>query len=246
MSGDSPAGAPLDISSVMPPPEPTQKDSSQPPSVRVWDVPTRLFHWAIVILIAVSWLSADRGYMRVHLWSGLALLTLVVFRIVWGFVGSTTSRFSNFIHSPASVLGYLRQSAGAQKRLYAGHNPAGGLMVVVLISALCAQIVTGLLANNDINFNSPLATLVSKEVSDEMTVLHGSLFDLILVLVWMHVVAVFFYLFVKGENLVWPMFTGRKHRAHVPGGVSIRFTSVPLALFLIGFCALLVWWFLWP
>lgn len=210
--------------------------------VQVWDAPVRLFHWAIVILMLVSWLSADQGYMRVHLWSGLTLLALLIFRLVWGVIGSTTARFRNFLHPPRTVLAYLRSLAGANKALFAGHNPAGGLMVVGLIAVLLLQAVTGLFSNDGLRFHGPLALLVSEETSTGITGLHGTIFNLILVLVWLHVVAVGFYLFVKGDNLIFPMLTGKKKRAHVPEGWSIKPAHPLMALLVLMAAAGLVFW----
>ena len=102
--------------------------------IRVWDVPTRLFHWGMVALVFVSWLSADQGYMAVHLWSGLSLLALLLFRLGWGLMGSTTARFSDFLRPPREVLAYLRSQARGATILHAGHNPAGGLMVIALLA----------------------------------------------------------------------------------------------------------------
>ena len=201
----------------------------QTPHVRVWDAPTRLFHWAIVILVFVSWLSADQGFMTVHLCSGLALLALLLFRIGWGLIGSTTARFRDFLHPPRAVLAYLRRGEG----LYAGHNPAGGLMVIALIMVLLAQAVTGLFANDGLHFSGPLALLVSEDVSNRVTDLHGLIFNVILLLVWCHVVAVGFYLFVKGHNLVKAMVTGKKPHAHVPAEARIAFTRSYIALLLL-------------
>jgi len=203
------------------------------PRVYVWDAPTRLFHWSIVILIFVSWLSADQGYMKIHLWSGLTLLTLLVFRIGWGFAGATTARFSNFLHAPQKVLVYLRDVARGSKPLHAGHNPAGGLMVVALLAILLAQATTGLFANDGLKFSGPLALVVSADQSDRLTQIHGILFDVILVLIWFHLVSIGFYFLVKGENLVGPMVTGKKHRAHVPEGVALVFTHPIIALLLL-------------
>jgi cytochrome b len=201
--------------------------------IRVWDAPTRLFHWSVVILIFASWLSADRGYMTVHLWSGLSLLALLLFRLGWGLMGTTTARFSDFLHPPRKVLAYLRTQARGGKPLHAGHNPAGGLMVMVLLAALAAQVATGLFANDGLKFAGPLAFFVSDDASDGLTRVHGVIFNIILALIWLHVVAVGFYYFVKGENLVGPMLSGRKHRAHVPEGASIIFAHPALALGLL-------------
>lgn len=214
--------------------------SGRPVYVLVWDVPIRLFHWSIVILVAVSWFSADQGYMRVHLWSGSALLVLLLFRLAWGFAGSTTARFASFLHPLPRVIGYLRGLLRGDRLLYAGHNPAGGLMVMALIAVLLAQAVTGLFASDGVRFTAPLALLVSEEMSLRITGWHGLIFDLILVLVWCHVVAVGFYLLVKGDNLVRPMLTGRKPHSHVPHDTALRFTHPLIALLVLAVMAGLV------
>jgi cytochrome b len=208
--------------------------------VRVWDAPTRLFHWTIVALLACSWYSADNGLMRVHLWSGSLLLTLLLFRIAWGFLGSTTARFSNFLHLPPRVFGYFKALMSNKQLPYAGHNPAGGLMVTALITLLFAQVATGLLSNDGIRFNAPLARWVSADMSDWLTELHGILFNVILLLVWMHLVAVFFYLFVKKENLIKPMITGYKNRDHLPPKLSLKFVHWAIALVVLGAAAAIV------
>jgi cytochrome b len=213
-----------------------------PTRVAVWDAPVRIFHWTIVGLITTSWIAADQGFMRVHLWSGAALLALLLFRLLWGVVGSTTARFSNFVHSPRAAFGYLLSLAAAKKSPYAGHNPAGGWMVVVLIAMLCAQVATGLFANDGLKFMGPLALHVTADTSDRLTTLHGWLFNILLLLIYLHVVAVFFYLFVKRENLIAPMLTGKKLRHHVPAGLELRFTRASLAWVLFVLSAGIAWW----
>ena len=212
------------------------------PPVSVWDIPTRLFHWSMVLLLCVSWFSADQGYMRVHLVSGLTLLSLLLFRIAWGLVGSTTARFSNFLHPPRRVVGYLKGLAGGDRIFYAGHNPAGGVMVLALIAVLLAQVATGLFANDGVRFHGPLALLVSEDASTRLTDIHGLIFDLILILVWCHVVAVGFYLLVKGENLIRPMVTGKKYPAHLPAELNIVFTRLSIALLLLAVSAGIAAW----
>ena len=214
----------------------------RPSHVQVWDAPIRLFHWGIVILILISWFSADQGYMRVHLWSGLSLLALLLFRLIWGLVGSTTARFGDFLHPPRTVMAYLHSLAGANKALFAGHNPAGGLMVIALVTVLLSQAVTGLFANDGLRFHGPLALLVSEETSTGITGLHGTIFNVILALIWLHVVAVGFYLFVKGDNLIRPMLTGKKPRSHVPEGWNIRLAHPWLAFLILTLTAGLVFW----
>jgi cytochrome b len=198
--------------------------------VRVWDWSTRLFHWAVVSLVSFSWYTGDQGLMTPHVWSGLALLTLLLFRIVWGLLGSTTARFSDFVAGPGEVSNYFKALMNDSKPLYAGHNPAGGLMVIALIAVLLAQAATGLFSNDGIRFNGPLALWVSTDMSDRLTELHGILFNVILSLVWIHLVAVFFYLFVQGENLVKPMMTGYKHRDHLPPEPKLEFAHWAVAL----------------
>ena len=219
-------------------------EDGTPPRVYVWDAPTRLFHWCIVVLLFISWLSADQGYMRIHLWSGLSLLVLLLFRIGWGFAGATTARFSNFLHTPSRIAAYLKTLVMGEKPLHAGHNPAGGLMVVVLLAVLLAQAATGLFANDGLHFSGPLALLISSDLSDQVTQVHGTIFNIILLLVWLHLVAIGFYYLVKGENLVGPMVTGRKHRAHVPDGVALAFTHPLIALGLLLLSAAIAAWIL--
>ncbi|MBA2588483.1 MAG: cytochrome b/b6 domain-containing protein [Alphaproteobacteria bacterium] len=207
--------------------------------VLVWDIPTRIFHWTIVVLVAVSWFSADNGYLRMHLWSGLTLLALLLFRVLWGLLGSTTSRFTDFLHPPRKVMAYLR---GHEKSLYAGHNPAGGWMVAVMIGVLLAQAVTGLFSNDGLHFTGPLALWVSDDVSTRITGLHGTIFNIIVVFIWLHVVAVGFYLLVKNHNLVGAMVTGKKHPHLVPAGLNLSFTRLYIALLLLALTAGIVAW----
>jgi cytochrome b len=211
-------------------------------SVLVWDLPVRLFHWCVVVLLFISWLSADQGWMTIHLASGLTLLALLLFRLAWGLVGSTTARFSNFLHPPQRVLGYLKGLKSGDRLLYAGHNPAGGLMVAAMIAVLLAQALTGLFANDGLHFNGPLALLVPSETSDGITSIHRLIFDAILLLVWCHVVAVGFYLLVKRHNLVLPMLTGRKPGSHVPEGANLAFTRLTIALLLFFLSAGIAAW----
>jgi len=218
---------------------PVSPDPS-PTHVRVWDLPVRLFHWSIVLLIAVSWISADRGYMQVHLVSGLTLLALLLFRIAWGVLGSTTARFRDFLHPPGRIIGYLKGRDG--DKWYAGHNPAGGLMVAALILVLLTQVGTGLFANDGVRFHGPLALLVSEDTSTRLTGIHGFVFDLILVLIWCHIVAVGFYLLVKGHNLIGPMVTGKKRPEHVPPDSNLIFVRSYIALLLFAVSAGIAVW----
>lgn len=175
--------------------------------MRVWDLPTRAFHWLLVILMAVSWFSAEERRMDIHLISGLTVLGLVVFRLLWGLFGSSTARFASFVRGPGAVLAYLR-GHGAEKR--AGHNPLGALSVVALLGLLAVQVGSGLFASDTDGLDyGPLNFLVSYDMADILTDIHETSFDLLLALVALHVAAVLFYLFVRRRNLLRPMVTGR-------------------------------------
>jgi cytochrome b len=180
--------------------------------LRVWDLPLRLFHWLLVALLATSWISAELGgnAMQVHQWSGVSVLTLIVFRIAWGFLGGTHARFTSFVRSPAAALAYATALRRGEQQRFLGHNPLGGWMVLALLLSLSIQAGTGLFANDDIMIEGPLAARVSKQTSDLMTLIHDVNFNVLLALIALHVLAALFYLLVKRENLIVPMVTGNK------------------------------------
>ncbi len=179
--------------------------------VRIWDLPTRLFHWALALLIVFSVTTAKIGgnWMDWHLRSGYAVLTLLAFRLLWGFAGPRYARFAQFVRGPRAVLAYLRAAPGAAER-HAGHNPLGAWSVLALLAALLVQASTGLFANDEIATEGPLAKLVSGATASAMTRVHLLNQNIIYALVALHVAAIAFYFFVKRENLVAPMITGDK------------------------------------
>ena len=182
--------------------------------VRIWDLPVRLFHWSLVILIATSYFSAQAGgdWMNLHFWSGYAILTLLLFRIVWGFVGSATARFSDFVRGPAAAFAHLRAVARGERTYDIGHNPAGGLMVVVMIAAILVQVAAGLFsADTDTGMvNGPLANLIADKWVDRLTEFHEFWVNVLLLLIAVHVLAAIVYLVWKRQNLIHAMITGRK------------------------------------
>ena len=195
-------------------------------TIKVWDIATRAFHWALVLGVFVCWLSAEYRWMVVHQVSGVSVLGLLLFRLIWGFVGASTARFASFVKSPQAAARYAFASMVKLKDIaHAGHNPAGGLMVLGFLAILLAQTFTGLIANNDLGFAGPLADLVSKGISDDASRLHGLLFDLLLVMIWLHLLAVGFYVLVKGHNLLLAMWNGRKTRAEAGEPGALHFAS---------------------
>lgn len=216
--------------------------------IRVWDIPVRLFHWMLVILIATSYFSGRAGgdWMQVHFWSGYSILTLLLFRIAWGFVGSTTARFSHFVKGPSAAFHHLGELFTGRPR-DAGHNPLGGAMVMVLIFAVLAQVIAGLFAaDTDMGtVNGPLTRLVSDKFIDKATAFHGFWINVLLILIGVHVLAAIVYLVWKRQNLIGAMITGSKPIDDcVPPGQAapkLQFASGRLAISLLIACAAVVY-----
>lgn len=217
-------------------------------TVRVWDVPVRVFHWLLVALILTSWVTSEIGgnAMTYHMWSGYAILTLVLSRIVWGFIGSEHARFRGLLYGPRAMIEYASGLFGTGSRYYAGHNPVGGLSVLLMLASVLLQASTGLFANDDIATEGPLAHLVSGATSSLLTTIHRWNFWVLTALIAIHVAAALYYLFVKRDNLIGAMFTGRKR---VPGEgdfADARMASTWLALAVVvviaaGVAALVNW-----
>lgn len=204
--------------------------------ILVWDLPLRLFHWLLVLLVVVSVSSARIGgnAMQIHMLSGYSILTLLLFRILWGFFGSTHARFANFVRSPMAAFAYLRGSTAGG---HLGHNPAGAWSVVFMLAVLLVQASTGLFANDDIATEGPLAKLVSKALSDRITAIHHLNLKLLLALIGLHLATIAYYFFRKRENLVKPMLTGFKDDAGQSGGTAQYSAGSWLAAVLLAACA---------
>ena len=199
-----------------------------PNKARVWDLPTRLFHWSLVALVVAAFVSAKIGgnAMVWHGRCGLAILGLLVFRIVWGVVGSTYARFAQFVRGPAAIRAYLKGEWQGQ-----GHNPLGALSVLALLGALALQAATGLFSNDDIAFEGYLYPLVGSELSGRITGVHHLLEKVLMLLVALHVGAIVFYARVRKHNLVKPMLTGwadGKPCESARGGGAIAFIAAAL------------------
>lgn len=199
--------------------------------VRLWDGPTRLIHWALVVLVAVSWWTHEIGRMDWHRWSGYAVLALLVFRIFWGFAGGSTARFSSFLKGPAAVGGYARTLFRPGTAALPGHNPLGGWSVAAMLLALVTQVALGLFAVDVDGIESgPLSQYVSFDLGRRFAEWHEISFNILLALIALHIVAVVFYLVVKRDNLIGAMVTGRRLMASEPK--EIRFA--PWWMVLVG------------
>jgi cytochrome b len=201
--------------------------------VAVWDLPTRLFHWAIVFLIGFSWLSAEQEWMDWHLRSGYAILTLLLFRLLWGIFGSQTARFTQFLAGPRAVLRHLARLPRRAPDRAVGHNAAGGWMVVLMLVLLSVQAGTGLFSNDDIMTEGPCADVVGKEISDWLTHIHRLNFTLIEIVVAVHILAVLTYAVVKRHDLVRPMLSGRKRLPAALPAPRMRHPLLALGLLLV-------------
>jgi cytochrome b len=178
--------------------------------MKVWDLPVRLFHWAIVVLICCSWGTQEFNHMEWHVRSGYTILTLLLFRIIWGVIGSDTARFTRFLRSPLAALRHLSQLRRREPDREIGHNPAGGWMVLLMLALLGVQTGTGLFANDDANTEGPLMHLIEKEQSDWLSHIHYLNFMAIEAVIVLHLLAIVAYAVLKQQNLVRPMVTGTK------------------------------------
>lgn len=188
-------------------PESPQPKKSR--TVDVWDLPTRLFHWGLAISVATSLLSEQIGNMDIHVISGHVVIALILFRIVWGFVGGRHARFADFVRGPGAVIRYAKSLFDGSHSTTVGHNPLGALSVIALLGLLAFQAGTGLFANDDILIEGPLFNLVSKSTSDLLTYYHGLSSNVLYGLIGLHLVAVGFYTF-KGHKILGAMVFGDK------------------------------------
>lgn len=180
-------------------------------SLRVWDLPTRLFHWLLALLVVGLLITGNIGgnWMAWHFWFGYAVLSLLLFRLVWGVVGGHWSRFTQFVYGPGATWAYLRGQG--TPRQSTGHNPLGALSVLALLLVLLAQVSTGLMSDDEISFYGPLTRFVSGETVSMATGYHKNIGKfVVLALVLLHILAILFYRIARRQDLVGPMITGNK------------------------------------
>jgi cytochrome b len=182
------------------------------PAVRIWDLPTRLFHWVLLALVITSVVTAKLGgnAMEWHMRSGYAVLTLVLFRILWGFAGARYARFASFVRGPRTALRYARDVMNRSDRRYAGHNPLGSWSILAMLGTLTLQGLCGLFANDDIVTQGPLARFVSDRTSQLLTRIHNINEIALYALIALHLCAIAFFFITRRENLVAAMVTGDK------------------------------------
>ena len=208
---------------------------------RVWDLPTRLFHWALTCAVIGLVATGTAGIMEWHFRLGYTVLALLLFRLVWGFIGGRWSRFGAFLYAPASVLAYLRGRAHPDHLV--GHNPLGAFSVFALLAILALQVSTGLVADDEIAASGPLTRFVSGATVRLASGWHKAQGQwIVIALASLHVLAVLFYVLVKRQTLVRPMISGDKLTAgSVAPSRDVAATRL-LALLVFMLCAGFAWW----
>lgn len=207
---------------------------------RLWDGPTRIVHWALVVLLGFSWWAAETDHLQWHRWSGYAVVGLVAFRLIWGVVGSGNARFANFVRGPSATLAYLKTLPDRVHSEVPGHNPLGAWSVLAILAVLAIQVVTGLFAVDIDAFEAgPLSDRVDFDTGRLFAKWHHWSFTALQVLVVLHLAAVAFYLVYKRANLIGPMITGRKRVTDDPGLV---FAPLWRAVVAILTAAAFAWW----
>ncbi|WP_020400147.1 cytochrome b/b6 domain-containing protein [Kordiimonas gwangyangensis] len=212
--------------------------------IKVWDGGTRLFHWVLVLLFALSSYSAFQDkfgiYADIHVYSGVAILALVIWRVLWGLIGSETSRFSHFLRGPKATLDYAKGAMREAPYARVGHNPLGGLSVLLMLLLLAAQTVLGLYSTDAMLFSGPLADSIDSGFAEDLTEVHEIIGFTLMGLVGVHILAIIAYGVRRKANLVGPMITGTRE---VNEGVSAPKIANPLlALVLFAAVAAAVWY----
>ena len=220
--------------------------SNDPPATRlVWDLPLRLFHWLLVLSMAASWATAKAGFdwRPLHMRFGYFTMGLVVFRLIWGFMGPRHARFASFLKGPVGVLRYARgMAAGIKVAQSVGHNPLGAVMVLLMLVLLIVQTVTGLFTSDDIVYAGPYNGAVGDDMAKRLGHLHSLNFNFILAAVALHLLAIGFYTFAKKHPLVPAMVTGRKPAELVPETEAISSSALITACFIAAISAGLIYW----
>ncbi len=212
--------------------------------VRVWDLPIRLFHWALVLLVVALYFTAAvfDSYLDWHMYLGVAVGGLVLFRLLWGIWGSETARFAQFIPGPRRLWNYLRN--GDREGLRLGHDPLGALSVIVLLVLLSAQVGTGLFSHDDLFNQGPFRDWVSSDTADRLTALHKQLFYVLLGFIALHVLAVLFHVLVRRHDILRAMISGWMR---IPDSIrvlnaNLRFAGPIAFLIAAAIAGALAWW----
>jgi cytochrome b len=210
----------------------------------IWDLPVRLFHWFFVLTLLALWYTSeqDNGLIELHMKFGYVAFGLVIFRIIWGCVGTKHALFKHFLPSCAQLKNYLQQSRQGKAKNFAGHNPLGGLMVVFMLFVVLTQAGSGLFMNDDIFSAGPYSGVYSAEFDKVMALIHRNAFKLLALAAFVHVFAILYYLKVKKQNLIKPMLNGKKSADTVARADAISHSKLKRALLLAVIVAGFTYW----
>ncbi|TYK66773.1 cytochrome b/b6 domain-containing protein [Colwellia echini] len=208
----------------------------------IWDLPLRIFHWSFALTILGSWYTAENkdDYIGLHIQLGYVALGLLVFRVLWGFIGPKHARFSQFIPSPKKLIAYLKHSD--HDKPIVGHNPLGALMVILMIVLITLQAVSGLFINDDVFSSGPYYGSISNELEKVMSFIHHNSFNVMIGAIVLHISAITYYGLVKKQNLVLPMITGNKTDPEIKDSDAIPNSKLLLAVIVAIICAAFVYW----
>jgi cytochrome b len=209
---------------------PNQTRAPDQASNPLWDLPVRIIHWLIVLILPASWWTAEEGYMEVHQWLGLTLLVTVLTRLCWGLIGSPQARFRDFLRGPSAVLAYLRGVPSATP----GHNPLGGWSAMLLWTLLLVQALTGTVGSDDVLFTGPFHYVFDTSVSDSLSEIHEILFNVIVALVVLHIAAIVYYERARDQRLLKPMVTGKTKGRVGTGPAQPLYKALIVAVLLAG------------
>ncbi|WP_062059545.1 cytochrome b/b6 domain-containing protein [Cellvibrio sp. OA-2007] len=206
---------------------------------RLWDWPVRICHWSMVMLIAACWWTAEEHEIVYHSYCAYALLGVVLFRIYWGFFGSSTARFSQFLRKPSAVFAYLKSLGQREVKPASGHNPLGGYSVLALLFVVLLQIGLGLFAIDVDGFDGgPFADYLSFKTSRMITGWHEIIFNVLLAFIALHIAAIVYYLLWRRQNLTAAMLRGK---TSAPGITPMQPASITRAIAGIALAGLSVW-----
>jgi cytochrome b len=213
----------------------------------VWDWPLRAWHWLFAVAVAGAWITGQWGgydWRQWHFWFGQSAVGLVIFRIVWGFVGPRHARFARFVTGPRRLVAYLATLPRRDAPESAGHSPLGAMAVLVILAVIAAQAGSGLFMTDDILYEGPWYVAVSSDTADLASTVHHRLAWPVGVLIGLHLAAILAYRLYKGQRLTRAMITGRKPSDRISASASISHSRSVLALVVIVLVALLTWWLL--
>ncbi len=210
-------------------------------SYLIWDLPTRLFHWLLVALVIFSWYSMEiEENLDWHFISGYCVLALLLFRCLWGLIGTHHARFKNFLFKPSTIISYALTLRVKKSQVYAGHNPLGGVSVILMLLILLLQSITGLFASDGDFYFGPLSDYVSSRSSDVLTEIHHFNSNIIYALIILHLLAIAFYTFYKKQKLLAAMFSGKK-TLDSDSNQAIESSKSVVALVVVLICSLAVY-----